>query len=708
MTNDNNLKLAQDKLAALEKAWILETKAEIIFELEQKISELKQAYPELSPETNLSDKKEELKSIFYVPRVRNEYFTGRKDILEQIYDKLHQNQIVALNQKTPSIALHGLGGIGKTQILIEYANRCKDKGIHQAVLWVSAESKETFKSGFQTLAIALNLPIEGKPVEEIRESVENWLIINKNKWLLLIDNADDLKIIGTFLSKVKGYGQVLISTRAQNTRPFAEPLALEKMTKQEAFEFLEKRTGLSIDHHAEKLAKTLDYLPLALDQAAAYISETQMGFEDYLDIYQSDSINLLNERGEILDKQDHPDPITKTWLISFEKVQQKSELAITILKQCAFLSPDGIIEEIFKDIPKKDFNDALKEILKYSLLKRDSQAKLLFMHRLVQEILRNQLSDEEQKIITNQIVNLLVGAYSNNEMDFTAWLKHNSAWLLNAREAQHWIHLFQLQSREIGILLNNMGYFFEKIGDYQSALLLLKEALKITKEVLGSKHPNYATSLNNLASLYKTIGEHEKALPLLEESLKIRKEVLGTRHPSYAVSLDNLASLYKTMGNYEQALSLFKEVKNILKETLGTQHPDYATSLNNLAGLFYSIGNNEKALFFYKKSLKIRIEILGSQHPDYAISLNNIASLYKSKEEYDKALPLFAESLKILVTVLGEQHSNTQAIVVNYFGCLAASKGLTVEELVAQFITQMNADALKNDKPRLKYLCLSL
>jgi|WetSurMetagenome_2_1015567.scaffolds.fasta_scaffold11555_4 tetratricopeptide (TPR) repeat protein len=686
--NDDNLALAEEKLVALEKAAILEVDIATKFKLEHEINELKQYIATLEepikkPVEIFETKKDQ--RIFYVPRVRNDYFTGRKEILKQLHEKLQQNQVVALNQKTQSsIAVHGLGGIGKTQTLIEYAYRCRKEGIYQAILWLSADSKESFELGFQTLAFELKIPIEGKPFEEIKKSVENWFLTHQD-WLLLIDNADDLKIIGTFLSKVKGYGQILISTRAQSTRPFAEPLALEKMTELEAFEFLEKRTGLSIDDHAKELAKTLDYLPLALDQATAYLSETQMSFEDYLDIYQSDSVNLLNERGETLDKQDHPDPIAKTWLISFEKVQQKSELVITILKQCAFLSPDGIIEEIFKNIPKKAFNDALKEILSYSLLKRDAQLKRLSMHRLVQLVVRHQLSKEQQTTLATEVVKLVLKSRPNNETDFTVWLNRSNEWLLNAREAQHWIHEFQLQSADIGILLNNMGYFFEKIGDYQSALLLLKETLKITKEVLGSKHPNYATSLNNLASLYKTIGEHEKALSLHEEGLNVIKEVLGTRHPSYAVSLDNLASLYKTMGNYEQALPLFKEVKNILKETLGTQHPDYATSLNNLAGLFYSIGNNEKALFFYKKSLKIRIEILGSQHPDYAISLNNIASLYKSKEEYDKTLPLFAESLRILVTVLGEQHPNTQTIVVNYFGCLAASKGLTVEELVAQF-----------------------
>jgi len=108
-------------------------------------------------------------SIFYVPRAKNEYFTGREEILKQLYVKLQQNQVVALNQKAPTIAVHGLGGIGKTQTLIEYAYRCRDQSIYQTILWLSADSKESFESGFQTLATELGFSVEGKSFEEIKK-----------------------------------------------------------------------------------------------------------------------------------------------------------------------------------------------------------------------------------------------------------------------------------------------------------------------------------------------------------------------------------------------------------------------------------------------------------------------------------------------------------------------------------------------------------
>ncbi len=341
----DNLELAHKKLAALEKALIKETKADEKFRLNEEITQLKQLITELTPETTPSVKEEEIKSVFYVPRSRNEYFTGREEILKELHHKLQQNQVVALNQKAPSVALHGLGGIGKTQTLIEYAYQCKDKNSYQSILWMSADSQESFDANIRTLAFELKLPIKEKTFEEIRTSVEHWLIDHKDKWLLLIDNADELTLIKEFLSKIKGSGQILISTRAQNTRPFAEPIEIDKMTNDEAFEFLNKRTGLAIDQYAKELVKILDNLPLALDQAAAYLQGGK-SFKRYIEIYQKQYLELLKRRGKISYSEDHPDPIAITWLVSFEKIKE-NPLASQILNSCAFLYADGITQEIF-------------------------------------------------------------------------------------------------------------------------------------------------------------------------------------------------------------------------------------------------------------------------------------------------------------------------------------------------------------------------
>jgi tetratricopeptide (TPR) repeat protein len=165
-------------------------------------------------------------------------------------------------------------------------------------------------------------------------------------------------------------------------------------------------------------------------------------------------------------------------------------------------------------------------------------------------------------------------------------------------------------------------------GKFADAVPLARTALAVLKEVLGERHPDYATSLNNLAMLYQAMGDSEKARPLCEQALKLRKEALGERHPHYAQSLNDLASLYWAMGDSEKARLLFEQALKLYKEVLGERHPNYVTSLNNMAKLYQAMGDYEKARAVYEQALKLYKEVLGERHPHYADSLNKLAMLY--------------------------------------------------------------------------------
>jgi len=533
-------------------------------------------------------------------------------------------------------------------------------------------------------------------------------------------------------------GTVVVTTRADVTEPYVKRVALREMKSVEAVNFLwERATDVVIGswkhfsfdeaitlkneqlaeewEHAKTLAKTLGYLPLALDQAGAYIREAQCNFARYLALFQQFPLRLLAERGELYHDADHPDPVATTWLLSFDKVRAHP-LATQILYQCAFLHGDGIVQTVFAELDPLEYDAAIREILRYSLLKREEQRGLLTMHRLIQIVLRAQLSEAEQQAVAEQVVTLLVDACPNDETDFTAWLQQRAEWLPNAREGARWIQQWQLQLEDAGTLLNRMGYYLEKIGNYEQALPLYQKALKIREQVLGKQHPSYATSLNslaalyysqgqyeqalplcqealkilehvsgkehpyyasslnNLALLYYSQGQYEQALPLLKEALKIREQVLGKQHPDTALSLNNLAYLYESQGQYEQALPLYQEASEIFGQVLGKQHPSYATSLNNLAELYRAQGKYEQALPLYQEALKIDEQVYGRNHPDVAIDLNNLAKLYCSQGKYEQALPLYREALKILTKVLGEQHPHTQKVQRNYLDCLSKSK----------------------------------
>jgi CHAT domain-containing protein/Tfp pilus assembly protein PilF len=204
--------------------------------------------------------------------------------------------------------------------------------------------------------------------------------------------------------------------------------------------------------------------------------------------------------------------------------------------------------------------------------------------------------------------------------------------------------------------LNNLAVLYQAMGEHRKALPLLQQALRLRREVQGERHPNYAQSLSNLAGLYQVTGEYGKALPLYQQALGLYKEVLGERHPHYASSLNNLAALSKAMGEPGKALPLLQQALRLRKEVLGERHPDYASSLHNLAGLYQALGEHGKALPLYEQALRLYKEVRGERYPDYASSLNGLAMLYRDMGEHGKALPLFQQVLRLRKEVLGQRH----------------------------------------------------
>jgi tetratricopeptide (TPR) repeat protein len=202
-------------------------------------------------------------------------------------------------------------------------------------------------------------------------------------------------------------------------------------------------------------------------------------------------------------------------------------------------------------------------------------------------------------------------------------------------------------------------------GRFREAVDQARQVVEICKQVLGEKHPVYATSLNNLAELYRSQSDYARAEPLCRQATEIYKQALGEKHPSFALSLNNLATLYLSQGDYAKAEPLLRQAVEIYKQALGEKHPSYATSLNNLAQLYKSQGDYTRAEPLFRQALSIRKQTLGEKHPDYAASLNNLAGLYHSQGDYAKAEPLFRQALETFRQALGEKHPDRAASLNN-------------------------------------------
>lgn len=304
--------------------------------------------PDSSPVQILpSDLEQETKNtISNVPYSRNPRFTGREDKLKQIREALLLDNTVAVSQP---VAVCGLGGIGKTQTAIEYAYRYQSE--YELIFWVKADSEDSIISSYVDIAKLLNLPVKNDSDQNnILSAVLNWFRNHQN-WLLVFDNAVNISFLKNYLPPNPN-GHILLTSRLRvfDTLDITKLVDMEEMSTEEAKSFLLKRTlhtnlNQSELEALEKLVHELGCLPLALEQAGAYIYANNSSFEDYLASYKIRGLKLLEKSN--IDKLKYPESISTTWLMNFEEVNKNSKVSADFLYVSAFLNPNEIPSEIF-------------------------------------------------------------------------------------------------------------------------------------------------------------------------------------------------------------------------------------------------------------------------------------------------------------------------------------------------------------------------
>ena len=361
------------------------------------------------------------KPLWNIPYQRNPFFTGREKLLTDLHHNLTQTSAAALTQRQ---AIHGLGGIGKTQTAIEYAYRYRED--YAAILWTSAATRDLLITSFVSLAALLNLPEKDTPDQMLTvEAVKRWLT-NHSDWLLILDNADDLAMASEFLP-VGQTGHILLTTRAQAAGTIANSIVVESMDKQEGVQLLLKRAKVlsldtPVDQEAQSQARAivdmLGGLPLAIDQAGAYIEESGCSLAQYLTFYRTRRKELLRRRSGL--PAEHPEPVATTWSLSFQKVKEANSAASELLQVCAFLDADAIPEEFFTKGAKHlgkvlspvasdpfQLNEAIQVLRQYSLIRRHPQTHTLSIHRLVQAVLQDSMTTKQQRQWTERVIHAL-------------------------------------------------------------------------------------------------------------------------------------------------------------------------------------------------------------------------------------------------------------------------------------------------------------
>lgn len=355
-----------------------------------------------------------------VPHPRNPHFRGREEQLENLWRQLCP-PATGEAKVTRTQALNGLGGIGKTQIAVEYAYQAQERGRYKHVLWINAANEEATLASYMALADLLPLPVAQSETDQRKlvTAVKSWLEQCQKPWLLIVDNADELPLVQSSLPQ-RGNGNVLITTRAHAVGALATVLEVETMGWEEGMQLLlhrAQRLQVSEEEKREALeiVKTLDGFPLALDQAGAYVEETGCSFADYLRLYQNYRKVLLTRRGK--QTSNYPDSVATTWSLSLVRVAQTNPAAAELLRLCAYLSPDRIPEELLIEgrahwpaVLQKEvahplaFNRLIEDLLAFSLVKRHVKDHLLSIHRLVQVVQRDMMEPDEQRCWAKRVI----------------------------------------------------------------------------------------------------------------------------------------------------------------------------------------------------------------------------------------------------------------------------------------------------------------
>lgn len=629
------------------------------------------------------DKKGAFTSFWNVPYHRNPFFTGREEILNHLQNELIAGIPIALTQPQ---AITGLGGIGKTQTALEFAYRYQNN--YSYIFWLRADSHDALISDIIHIAERLGLPEKDSQDQSITiNAIKIWLEMNVN-WLMILDNADDMIMIRDFFP-TRSTGHIILTTRTQTMGGLAQSIEIEKMKQDEAALFLLRRAGIiSKDADLEntsvrdrtiagEISQIMDGLPLALDQAGAYIEETACSLLQYMKIYQERHSLLLKRRGN--HTYSHPEPVAATWSLSFEKIKQNNPTAVQLLNFCAFLYPDSIPEEALAEyvseinltldgcaIDTFELNNAIGELHKYSLVRRSSYNNTLTIHRLVQAIIKDGIDKELQYKWAERTVRVIASLLSG--FWYTPWHLYQR-YLPQVQVCLELIKQYRFSSLEAARLLCEAGYSLYFQASNSEAETLYLQSLSIYETILGLNHPDTAKLLTRLARLNYSQGRYAQAESIYLQALSIKRGTLKPDDSDTSAILNNLAKLFVTQGKYAQAKPLFLQALSINEKVLGPDHPYNISILNNLGILYRIDGDFTRAEQIYQQAITISEKSLSADDPEIASTLTNLTKLYRIQERYSEAEKICSRALAIREAVLGPDHPST-ALTLNNLAML--------------------------------------
>nr|WP_281258998.1 tetratricopeptide repeat protein [Stenomitos frigidus] len=562
-------------------------------------------------------------------------------------------------QRYDTVAISGMGGIGKTELAVKYARtHLEQKTYPGGVVWLKA--REDVAS--QIVLFARSLPMPQPPDDfELAEKVKfYWRNWQDAKTLVILDDVQDYGTIKLLLP-VDPRFKILLTTRLTLQRPI-EDFEITVLSDETAIELLraivcDERLDQNLAI-AKQICDWLGYLPLGLELVGRYLErKPDISLETLWQRLQDKRLEakaLLKATPEMTATLGVAAAFELSWDVLDEPTRQ---LAMLLSLFALAEIPWTLVQACFVEEYAETLEDVRDEwLLKLHLLKRTGQ-EIYRLHQLLREFF---VAKREQMVEADALKQAFRSAALKEAKRIIQ--KPDRSLLAETTtlmpHLQAVVHLSETSGHETDVAVDlawlaNLYYFQ---GRYTEAEPLLLRALTISEQQLGADHPDVAARLNSLANLYYFQGRYREIESLYQRALTISEQQLGADHPDVATKLNNLANLYRTQGRYAEAEPLYLRALTIGEQQLGADHPDVATRLNNLAGLYEDQGYSAKAEPLYLRALAISEQQLGADHPDVAIWLNNLANLYSNQGRYAEAEPRFLKALAISEQQLGADH----------------------------------------------------
>ncbi|MFF1472868.1 FxSxx-COOH system tetratricopeptide repeat protein [Streptomyces mirabilis] len=639
-------------------------------------------------------------------RRRNPDFSGREAVMARL-----RTGLVSGHQAVVQ-ALHGMGGIGKTQIALEYAHRFASQ--YDIVWWVDAEQADQLTVRYTEFADRLGIAKPDAGTEANSHALLEHLR-TRHRWLLILDNAEQPDQIERWLPE--GPGHVLVTSRNPDWHGIAHQSDLDVFTRTDSLAYFQARIPGITTEQADLLAQDLGDLPLALAQAVGVL-RSGMSLDRYRQLLTTNTARLLQES----DVRDYPASLAATVNIAVARLTDDGHPdAAALLRLGAFLGPEPIPSAWLEVARPRlvtvpgDPNDpmwlrnALRPLGRFGLVRTDFDT--FQIHRLTQAILRTEASPDLATAIRDDVTAVLTAVNLGDPESpanwpmFTSLTAHLTTphvftgvadrpelrptlskamyFLLCSglpRAAHDLVEaLHQAWSTDLGpdhpdvlTCAQYLGHASAALGDYTKACSIIKDTFARRRRVSGEDHPDTLQSANNLANTLGHLGEYAEARRMQEDVLARRRRVLGEDHPDTLTSAGNLAGILSELGEYAEARRIKVDVLAGLRRVLGEDHPDTLTSVNNLATSLSDLGEYAEARRMQEDVLARRRRVLGEDHPDTLQSFGNLATSLSDLGEYAEARRMHEDVLARRRRVLGEDHPGTLTSAGNLAGILSA------------------------------------